>query len=95
MGIAVMGCNMEIKLGQSNSLKDKRRVIKSIKERLKKNFNLALAEVGTMNEWQYAELAMVTVSNDIRHANSVISKAINFVEKDVRIELLDYELERL
>ena len=48
-----------------------------------------------MNEWQYAELAMVTVSNDIRHANSVISKAINFIEKDVRIELLDYELERL
>ncbi len=90
-----MGCNMEIKLGQSCSLKDKRRVINSIKERLKKNFNLALAEVGTMNEWQYAELAMVTVSNDIRHANSVISKAINFVEKDVRIELLDYELERL
>lgn len=86
---------MEIKLGQSCSLKDKRRVINSIKERLKKNFNLALAEVGTMNEWQYAELAMVTVSNDIRHANSVISKAINFVEKDVRIELLDYELERL
>ncbi|MAN25454.1 MAG: hypothetical protein CME10_14415 [Gemmatimonadetes bacterium] len=95
MSIAVMGCNMEIKLGQSCSLKDKRRVINSIKERLKKNFNLALAEVGTMNEWQYAELAMVTVSNDIRHANSVISKAINFVEKDVRIELLDYELERL
>ena len=90
-----MGCNMEIKLGQSCSLKDKRRVINSIKERLKKNFNLALAEVGTMNEWQYAELAMVTVSNDIRHANSVISKAINFIEKDVRIELLDYELERL
>ena len=86
---------MEIKLGQSCSLKDKRRVINSIKERLKKNFNLALAEVGTMNEWQYAELAMVTVSNDIRHANSVISKAINFVEKDVRIELLDYELVRL
>ena len=86
---------MEIKLGQSCSLKDKRRVINSIKERLKKNFNLALAEVGTMDEWQYAELAMVTVSNDIRHANSVISKAINFVEKDVRIELLDYELERL
>ena len=86
---------MEIKLGQSCSLKDKRRVINSIKERLKKNFNLALAEVGTMNEWQYAELAMVTVSNDIRHANSVISKAINFVEKDIRIELLDYELERL
>ena len=90
-----MGCNMEIKLGQSCSLKDKRRVINSIKERLKKNFNLALAEVGTMNEWQYAELAIVTVSNDIRHANSVISKAINFIEKDVRIELLDYELERL
>ena len=95
MSIAVMGCNMVIKLGQSCSLKDKRRVINSIKERLKKKFNLALAEVGTMNEWQYAELAMVTVSNDIRHANSVISKAINFVEKDVRIELLDYELERL
>jgi uncharacterized protein YlxP (DUF503 family) len=95
MGISVLGCNLEVNIGESSSLKDKRRVLKSLKDRLKNNFNLALAEVGDMDEWQRAELAMVTVSNDIKHANSVISKAVNFVENDVRVELVDYNLERL
>ena len=95
MGIAVLGCNIELNIGESSSLKDKRRVLKSLKDRLKNNFNLSLAEVGGMEEWHRAELAMVTVSNDIKHANSVISRAVNFVENDVRVELVDYNLERL
>ncbi|MEE3234562.1 MAG: DUF503 domain-containing protein [Candidatus Latescibacterota bacterium] len=86
---------MDVNVGESTSLKDKRRVIKSLKDRLKKNFNLALAEVGGLDEWHRAELAMVTVSNDMQHANSVISKAVNFVEHDIRVELVDYALERL
>ena len=90
-----MGCNIELNIGESSSLKDKRRVLKSLKDRLKNNFNLSLAEVGGMEEWHRAELAMVTVSNDIKHANSVISRAVNFVENDFRVELVDYNLERL
>ena len=90
-----MGCNIELNIGESSSLKDKRRVLKSLKDRLKNNFNLSLAEVGGMEEWHRAELAMVTVSNDIKHANSVISMAVNFVENDVRVELVDYNLEWL
>ena len=95
MSVAVLGCNLEVNISGSSSLKDKRRVIKSLKDRLKNNFNLAIAEVGALDEWQRAEIAIVTVSNDIRHANSLISKAVNFVESNVNVELIDYEIERL
>jgi uncharacterized protein YlxP (DUF503 family) len=95
MSIAVLGCNLDVNIAGSSSLKDKRRVIQSLKDRLKRNFNLALAEVGAMNEWQRAEIAIVTVSNDIKHANSVISKAVNLVENNIYVELIDYKIERL
>tara|TARA_B100001094_G_C17412346_1_gene430801 strand:- start:141 stop:428 length:288 start_codon:yes stop_codon:yes gene_type:complete len=95
MSIAVLGCNLDVNIAGSSSLKDKRRVIQSLKDRLKRDFNLALAEVGAMNEWQRAEIAIVTVSNDIKHANSVISKAVNLVENNIYVELIDYKIERL
>ena len=95
MSIAVLGCNLEVNISGSSSLKEKRRVIKSLKDKLKRNFNLALAEVGALDEWQRAEIAIVTVSNNIRHANSVISKAVNLVESNIHVELIDYEIERL
>ena len=95
MSIAVLGCNLEVKISGSSSLKEKRRVIKSLKDKLKRNFNLASAEVGALDEWQRAEIAIVTVSNNIRHANSVISKAVNLVESNIHVELIDYEIERL
>ena len=95
MSIAVLGCNLEVNISGSSSLKEKRRVVKSLKEKLKRNFNLALAEVGALDEWQRAEIAIVTVSNNIRHANSVISKAVNLVESNIHVELIDYKIERL
>jgi uncharacterized protein YlxP (DUF503 family) len=95
MSIAVLGCNLEVNISGSSSLKEKRRVVKSLKDKLKRNFNLALAEVGALDEWQRAEIAIVTVSNNIRHANSVISKAVDLVESNIHVELIDYKIERL
>jgi uncharacterized protein YlxP (DUF503 family) len=88
-----MGCHIELHILESNSLKDKRRVLKSIKDRIRNAFNVAIAEVDDGDLWQSASIGVVTVSNQVRHANEVLSKVINFIERDLRIELVDYDME--
>lgn len=88
-----MGCHIELHILESNSLKDKRRVLKSIKDRIRNAFNVAVAEVDGGDLWQSASIGVVTVSNQVRHANEVLSKVINFIERDLRIELVDYDME--
>ena len=71
---------LKLHLPQSQSLKDKRRVVKSILTRLQNEFHVSAAEVEDQDLHQLATLGLAYVSNDSRHANSVVSKAIDFVE---------------
>ena len=89
----VMGCYVELYVLESSSLKDKRRVVKSLVDRIRGAFNVAVAEVDHNELWQRASLGIVTVSNQVRHANEVLSKVVNLLEKDLRIELIDYDME--
>lgn len=91
----VMGCYLELHLLESNSLKDKRRVLKSIKDRIRNAFNVAVAEVDPTDLWQSASLGVVTVSSGVRHANGILTKVVNLVEKDVRVELVNCDMEVL
>ncbi len=76
------------------SLKDKRRVLKSIITQLKNRFNVSVAEVDDQQLWQMATLGVCCVSNDSRYTNEVLSKVVNFVENGrFDIEMLDYETE--
>ncbi len=90
-----MGCYLELHLLESNSLKDKRRVLKSLKDRIRNSFNVAVAEVDPTDLWQSASLGVVTVSNGVRHANGILTKVVNLVEKDVRVELVNCDMEVL
>ncbi len=91
----VMGCNLELHLWESSSLKDKRRILKSLKDRIRNEFNVAVAEVDPTDLWQSASLGVVTVSNGVRHANGTLTKVVNLVESDVRIELINCNMEVL
>jgi uncharacterized protein YlxP (DUF503 family) len=55
---------LEIVLGNSHSLKDKRHVVKSLQSRLRNKFNVAVAEIDYQNLWQRALVAAVTVASD-------------------------------
>lgn len=74
---------------ESRSLKDKRRVIKSVKDR----FNVSIAEVGLQNAYQSAVIGVVSVSGDQHHLNKVLSHVVAFVEKIHLVELVDYKIE--
>jgi uncharacterized protein len=88
-----MSCSVQLYLGQSQSLKDKRQVIKSLKDRIGNAFNVSVAEVADQDLWQKATLGFAVVSNQTRHANEVLSKVVNFIERDYSIELIDYQIE--
>jgi len=90
-----MGCNLELHLWESSSLKDKRRILKSLKDRIRNEFNVAVAEVDPTDLWQSASLGVVTVSSGVRHANGTLTKVVNLVESDVRIELINCNMEVL
>jgi len=69
---AVGVLTMELRLQNSHSLKDKRQVVRSLKDRLRAKFNVAVAEIDCQDLWQRAVLAAVTVSNDHEYAEKVL-----------------------
>lgn len=84
---------MQLFLPESSSLKDKRGVIKSLKERIHNRFNVSVSEVAHNDLWQRSTLGMAVVSTAAQHANQVLSKTVDFIEQDRRVELLDYSIE--
>ncbi len=69
---AVGVLTLELRLENSHSLKDKRHVVQSLKDRLRHKFNVAVAEIDYQELWQRAAIAAVTVSPDHGHAEKVL-----------------------
>ena len=63
---------LELHLDGAHSLKDKRHTVKSLKDRLRSKFNVAVAEIDYQDMWQRAAVAAVTVSSDHVHAEKVL-----------------------
>jgi len=67
-------------LPESGSLKSKRQVISGLLRRLRQELKVAAAEVGELDRWQLAEIAIVTVSGDGQQADRVLAAALSYVE---------------
>lgn len=79
----------------SNSLKEKRMVLHSLKARLRNNFNVAVSQIGDEDKWQKATLAIVGVEKDRRKMDSVLSNIVNFIEGFASVNLINYEMEMI
>ena len=79
----------ELHLSGCQSLKDKRRVLKSLKDRLHQRFNISVAETGHQELWQRAELTCAAVATDRRQAMSVLSQADKMVAGNGLVRILD------
>ncbi len=86
-------CTIYLRLFESDSLKDKRRVVKSIKDRVRNKFNVSIAEIDNLDKWQWATLGVACISNDARFTNSVLSNVVNLINEVDLVELVDYEIE--
>ena len=86
---------VELHLPDVGSLKGKRHVLKGLKEKVRARFEVSVAEVDHQDVWQRATLAVAYVSGDARHANSVVSKAMDFIEDNVEGRVLETFVEIL
>ena len=81
-------------LAENGSLKGKRMVVKSITQRVRNRFNVAVAEVDTQDVWQVATLGIVSISDDRRHVNEMLDKVLDFIESErLDAEVGDVQLE--
>ncbi len=90
----VASCTIKLNLNGVHSLKDKRRILKSILARVTRQFNLAAAEVDCQDVWQTAVIALVSVGNDAGYLHGMMEKAVAWIEQtrpDVPID--EYAIE--
>jgi uncharacterized protein len=66
---------LELWIETSHSLKDKRQVVRSLKDRLRDKFNVSVAEIDGLDSWQNSVVAVVTVANDRTYAEQVLQAA--------------------
>lgn len=64
----------------SHSLKDKRRILRSVVERVQSRFNVAIAEVDHNDSWKVATIGICCVTNDSSHANEMLSRVVQYVQ---------------
>lgn len=85
--------NIDLSIPGNNSLKGKRRVLQSLKDKIRGKFNVSIAEAGNKNLWQRANLGIAVVSDDRRQANRILSQVIELIELSNETGLLDYKME--
>jgi uncharacterized protein len=86
---------VELFISESRSLKDKRQVLHSLKDRLHGKFNLSVAEVDGQDLWQKAVLGMACVANEGGHVNQVLEQALNVIKSMPAVEVVRAKLELL
>ncbi|MCU0596267.1 MAG: DUF503 domain-containing protein [Desulfobacterota bacterium] len=84
---------IEFRIQDNHSLKDKRKILRSMVDRVKNKFNASVAEVGSNDDWQRIELGVTTVGNDRRHMDSSLSNILGFIESMYLAEIVHVETE--
>ena len=84
---------VEIRLPNSHSLKEKRWTVKSIVTRLRNKFNVSVSETDEQDKWQLATLVIAHIGNGQTFSNQILDQALNFVLEIRQIEVIDSKLE--
>ena len=95
MSVIVGLCTVELFIADSQSLKEKRRVLSGLKDRLQHKFNLSVAEVDGQDLWQKAVLGLACVANDGRYVNQVLDQALNLIRSNPAVEIVQSRVELL
>ena len=87
-------CTIQFRLPENHSLKDKRKVLKSIITRVRNKYNVAIAEMDDQDLWQLSTLGVACLSNDAQQVDRVLSKVVALViESKFDVEIVDYQIE--
>lgn len=88
-------CRLDLLIRDNHSLKEKRRIIKQIIDRVRHRFNVSIAEVGNNDIWQSAQLGFCIVSNDRRFTNASLDTIVDFIETINTAEVIKSDMEML
>ncbi len=86
---------LSLYIHNNHSLKEKRKVVKSVVARVRNKFNVSVAEVGSNDKWQMIELGISAVGNDRRFVNSSLDTILSFLESLYLGEIVDSSIEIL
>ncbi|MGF1634357.1 MAG: DUF503 domain-containing protein [Phycisphaerae bacterium] len=84
---------VELSIPGSMSLKDKRRVVKSVKDRISHRHNVSIAEVGGLDQWRTAILGVAMVGNDQKYVEGGLQAIVNFLRTQTAAELVDQQID--
>ena len=88
-------CSIKFYLHGNNSLKGKRRVVRAIKDRLKNDFNVSVAEVGDQDVWQNLHIGISAVGSNRPYMDCLISKVVDAIDRINLAEMVDCKTETL
>jgi uncharacterized protein len=91
--MVVGSLKIEFRLTDNRSLKGKRKVVRSMVDKVKSRFNVSIAEVGSNDKWQKIELGVSAVGNDRRHIDSSLNHILSFLESLYLAEIVHTEME--
>ena len=84
---------VDLFLPASGSLKEKRMVIKAIKDKIRHKFNVSIAEVDFLDKWQRARLAVVQVGNSYSFIEKNMTAIFSLIEANGICEIVEHNLE--
>jgi uncharacterized protein YlxP (DUF503 family) len=84
---------IEIYLHDNHSLKGKRKIVRSMVDKVKHKFNVAIAEIGSNDKWQKIELGVSAVGNDRRHIDASLNNVLSFLDSLYLAEIGDSKTE--
>lgn len=89
-------CTIRLSIPFAHSLKEKRRVVRSVIARIRNQFNVSIAEVGANDYWQSATLGVTCVANSPEHVHGMLASVVSYIERTrLDANLVDYEIEIL
>lgn len=83
---------VDLYIAESNSLKEKRSVLKRLKNRIRNKFNVSVAELGDHDIWRRAKIGIAHLSTNGKFSGQELQKVAKFLESDFQVEVLDYEM---
>ena len=87
-------CSIELYIPGNTSLKGKRRILKPLISRIRREFNVAVAEVDHNDVWQSALIALVSVSNDQGHLHRLMDQGVRWIETHhPEVQVVDWQIE--
>ncbi|MCI1931314.1 MAG: DUF503 domain-containing protein [Clostridia bacterium] len=88
-------CTVTLQADWVSSLKGKRMIVKSLIDRVRHKFNVSAAEVDDQDVHKLIVIGFACVTNEVRHANSIIDNVLDFIENNTEAQIVDTVIEIL